>query len=289
MEFSTSALGGGSLIGNGAGITEQNIIYAYNALPTAIENCLNPPDICGLSTADAQVLTNIRAIAIQNAPTPDRVRYASETASPGFFDTEVGQAYRLAKTGLTPSAQIYWNTDQLYTTEGKPALDIPAISAIWVHELGHQTGILDHEYLDLLGSKVRLLLEKNLNRLAYQGQNLNANLEIVDNVGADGTADLYLMDGFHSFNLDPFVTQAARCSGADETVLGWSLENEHWILDRAIRPELDGMEILPFGAWIQVECLKGQDLVEETNYDFRLDLEWENMNGSYQFVKTLQP
>src|SRR5690348_15162867 len=107
VAFSCVPAFGGILVGNGAGIVEQNIVYAYDSLPQAIQSCLNLREACDGNPDDIQTLLKIQAIAERNPPTSDRVRFASEKARPGFFDTEVGQAFRLAKTGLSPEAPIF--------------------------------------------------------------------------------------------------------------------------------------------------------------------------------------
>ena len=68
----------GGIVGNGAGLVEQNIFYAYYALPKAIENCLQLTSSCTLNPQDRQVLERISQIASQNSAPSKGIQFVSE-------------------------------------------------------------------------------------------------------------------------------------------------------------------------------------------------------------------
>ncbi len=176
-----------------------------------------------------------------------------ERDQPGFFDTAYGQAHRIAKTGLTPDTPIYFNTDLLYKS-GQPALDFQAITALLIHELGHQTGNPNHAALDSLGSKVRLPLDSPIKPLTYQDRNLDITITAINYITNSGRADLYINDGHALKSLSKYVIAAAQCPGGPSNIpLGWKIENAHW---ENVPSREEGAKIsLPFEAWINIQCI----------------------------------
>jgi hypothetical protein len=62
---------GGSLVGNGAGLAELEITYAYTVrLPSAITYCLNLPSECNLDVRDEHALRLISDI-LSAQPNPE--------------------------------------------------------------------------------------------------------------------------------------------------------------------------------------------------------------------------
>jgi hypothetical protein len=266
----------GTIVGNGAGLVEQNIFYAYDNLPKAIDSCMSVPAICPLTAQDSTVLTSISQIARQNSTLKQRLDFVSETTSPGYFDTGLGQVHRIAKTELHPGSLISINRDLLYLQNGLPALDIPAITAILIHELGHQGGILDHDYLDDLGARVRSVLQSELFVLSYKVPSGELSIQSMNYSGLSSTADLYFSDGSDPTALHSFVARAAHCPLPSQTLIGWSLTNGHWDaqLDlQAAHPTLG------FSAWLNIRCLQDGSL-NESLINFHLDFHLENQaNG----------
>lgn len=245
----------GSLIGNGAGLVEQNVTYTYIALPRAINSCLHLPGVCTITVKDAQLLTRIRNLAEATpAATQGRIQFVAESKQPGFFETGLGQAHRLAKTGTTAQDPIYWNTDQMYQSDGHPAVDVPALIAIWIHELGHQVGELDHQYLDRLGASVRTVLINQLFELKYQSDYGQIKVVALNYLGATAKADLYVSDDVTVLRLSNQLDKQAKCANSQDSVLGWSLSNGHWSahLQKADAKSQDYK--LPFKAWLDVIC-----------------------------------
>ena len=253
----------GSLIGNGAGIAEQNVLYSYMSLPEALHGCLQLPQTCGLENSDVRFLRRIESIATAHPITArDRVQFVSEKNRPGFFETGLGQAHRLAKTFSYPGAMTYWNVDQIYDSDGRAALDLPTITAIWIHELGHQAGEPNHQYLDRLGAAVRRQLSQQSLELLYTTPLNPIKIVTINYLGATTKTDLYLSDGQQVMRLSPLLAQIAHCkSPQTQQLLGWKLSNGHW----ASHMQAIGENyLLPFKAWLEVVCAQN-GMVQQTS------------------------
>jgi hypothetical protein len=269
---------GGSLVGNGAGIVEHNIIYVYNALPKTIDACLNLPTACMmLNEGDRAVLQSVRNLIIQNPSSTERILFKSEKESPGFFETGLGQAHRLAKTGNSPADPIYWNLDLLYTSDGSPALDLPTISAIWVHEIGHQLQIENHQYLDQIASFVRIFLKDNIQQIKYYPIPLS--VTSVEYPTMTSSTDLYFSDGLTSVSLNRFFSASSLCPAKDQMYLSSHLWNIHW---GAAVISADQMKIEVSG-FRSNRCLMNKEIQEYHNIPFTLVVTLKKIDGVFHY------
>lgn len=266
---------GGSLGGNGAGIVEQNAMFAYQSLPRAISQCLNMPS-CALSPSERGLLVRIqgRVLASQRSGEA-KIKFVSATEKPGFFDTAPGQFHRFARTELRDSL-IYFNTDQLYTAGGQPAVEMPALSAILVHEFGHQVGFEDHQQLDVLGAKVRLQLAAQSVEHLYDRDGLHVVLRLANYAGLGNPVDIVMTTGQQVRSLGQLVLFGAKCDirrpAGVPRVVGWKLSNGHF--ERSWIRSLDSGEeqmILVFQAWLQLDCLEEGTINTQTK-DLELQL-----------------
>ncbi len=231
--------GGGSLVGNGAGLAELEITYAYIRLPEMIRSCFENKD-CNLNGGEEEVLR--RELAVLKAyPNPVlKVQFVSETEKPGFFDTGVNEFHRIAKTEMRDNSVIFINRDALYRN-GKAVVDMPTGVSILIHELGHQVGIPDHTWLDTLGGKIRATLEKTKLK--------------VDHPQTAITMDIY--NGIHSFgffvyNPESSVDLTSRAESAIACPKNTKLSeaailNPHW--DSA-----PTWSIYQFSAFVRYAC-----------------------------------
>jgi len=160
MIFSIPAnfLAAGDHAGNGGGSAEQNIVYAYQYLDQFIANCLNN-SVCGISANDKIILERIKASLIQEGPAQDLFLFRTSTEENFVLDG----AMRVAKTGSSVGSKVYINRDMIYeVNNGKSsAMGIPQAVGLLIHELGHHHEISDHTYLDLLGVKLRIFLQRS--------------------------------------------------------------------------------------------------------------------------------
>ena len=277
----------GTLIGNGDGIVEQNCFYAYTAIPKAIDSCLSAADVCGVSPDDMILLKRIKAIVLQYPATSQRILFTSDSARPSFFETGLGQAHRVAQTGFIPTVPIYFNTDQFYNVNGTPALDLPILTSILIHELGHQAGIVEHAYLDQLGSRIRNWLMNRTFELGYHYPNSSLKVLSINYANQNSTPDLYFVDDKGSSSLVKVLTPVARCTDPTEILIGWSVTNLHW--DSQLN--LSGSSglfstsktgSLALGGWLELECVRNGRLeVEHPAFDLILGL--KDVGGTVRF------
>ncbi|WP_413582823.1 hypothetical protein [Bdellovibrio sp. HCB288] len=149
---------GSDWIGNGGGIAEKNVLFAYERLENYIEVCLTS-DGCKLNSREREIIAKIAKTLPQEIK--GRMLYfGSEKKTPGFFILD--GLVRVAKTGSTPGSPIYINSDLLYSknAEGEySAVSIAEAVAILIHEFGHHHGGYSHEELDLLGVRISMLVQ----------------------------------------------------------------------------------------------------------------------------------
>ncbi|MBC7740749.1 MAG: hypothetical protein H7061_01030 [Bdellovibrionaceae bacterium] len=250
-------LAGGSLVGTGGGLVEQNIFFAYRALPKTIDACLDSIVPCGLTISEQSLLKKIRVIVIAHPASIERLQFVTEKDYPGFFKTAPGEAHRTARTELDPKAPIFFNRDQLYTLRGLPALDFLEISGLLIHELGHQALETDHAALDLLAVKIRLQMQPQVTHLPYRDENLETSVTIINySTTHNAVAELYINDNKDLHSIGGLLPVEANCPSAEEIALSWQLENVHW--KQAARLATIGKTSLlqlPLGAWLTIQCV----------------------------------
>ncbi|UYL08571.1 hypothetical protein B9G69_016120 [Bdellovibrio sp. SKB1291214] len=159
--FSAMAMIGGDWVGNGGGIAEKNVLYAYERLDQYIEICLTS-DTCKLDPRQREIIAKI-AKGLPQELRGRMIYFGSEQKTPGFF--MIDGLVRVAKTGSSPSSPIYINADLLYSKGADnqyTAVTIPEAVAILVHEFGHHYGGYSHEELDLLGVRISMLLQSKM-------------------------------------------------------------------------------------------------------------------------------
>lgn len=258
----------GGIVGNGAGLVEQNIQYAMVALGKTLEHCIANPTLCRLDDSDVSLLVEINQIQKQIYTNPGKIVVQSEKANPGFFTTGVSEEHRIAKTELYANAVIYLNSDLFYTAEGVPRLDFAAITAILVHELGHQTGETNHARLDVLGAKLRDVVAQKSVSYTYtfpvEGFTSTIDVNIINYGLPVAMADLYISwDGNASVKLTNKILKNLSC-GNNGTPVGYEVSNGHFFLT-AKAEEYSYEQLIGFSAWISTFCLYEQSLRREVS------------------------
>lgn len=151
---------GGDLVNNGGGVSEKNILYAYDNLEKFILLCISS-EACQLNPSEKSILDQIVQGLPHEKKTQSQITFGSEKKTPGEFILDGN--VRVAKTGSTIGSPIYINSDLLYSKnkagEFEP-ISIPEAAAILIHELGHHYGPYEHGELDLIGVRVSLLIQK---------------------------------------------------------------------------------------------------------------------------------
>jgi hypothetical protein len=243
---------GSGLVGNGAGLVEQNVFFAYQSLGKAMEDCLFLQALCGVSPREQALLKAIQSLQQRFPANEERLQFLSGKENPGFFDTAPGQSHRIAKTGLLAGDTIYFNSDLLYTSTGQPALDLPAIYALLTHELGHQTGNPDHGELDRLGAKLRGFFQSRIQQMRYDSEVFSVSFQIINFAARSSKAEFLLNDEDQAHSLMNMLNLRSACKTG--ILLGWKLENAHW--QSLPYDNGHGEMVLPFGIWMRKTCIE---------------------------------
>lgn len=244
--------GGGVIVGNGAGSMENHFQHAYQSLSILSLNCLKNTG-CNLLTEELEILARIKNIVSLNIDKKDRIIFLSEKQNPGFFTTGETENNRIAKTGLTPEAPIFVNTDLLYEN-GRPALSYKRVIALLVHEIGHQTGNRDHAFLDVLGIKLAQFSEVQTAYHSFTIGERSADDQILFSLTNFDYPEknvqlLFKGRELNVKDLSQALNSSVSCSDKDEKYIGMTASNGHYIFDKNNN--------LFFKAWIKIYC---QDL-----------------------------
>jgi hypothetical protein len=224
---SFAAVGGGGEVGNGGGIAEKNITFAYINLSSYIDICLASAS-CQLSAQELPVLQAIRGGLSDEYLDQNQIIFSSETAQPGFFFLD--GAIRVARTGSTVGSAIYYNRDLLYPVGPSgnitPFSVADAVGSL-VHEMGHHHGIADHTFLDLLGSKVEKLMLGQIHSIDSNSQ-IRFSVETIDFSGAS-VSQLIVFDSETVTDLTGRLKTALRGVCPDTAPMSAAnIANLHW-------------------------------------------------------------
>lgn len=269
--------GGGTVVGNGAGVVESSFQQAYTSLDKFIPSCL-AVEKCGLTNEDKIMLGKIQKIVKLNVSRKDRLVFLSEALNPGFFTTGNSEVFRIAKTFLTSDASIYINTDMLYNEDGHPAIKFQDIVRILIHELGHQTGYEQHACLDILGSKVAVFSEDSTLYYRFRLEEENSSVTFaVTNFDLPVKSTFVLFDWKNAKieNLTDAIIAQSPCVYDSEAYSGIEVINGHFTFDENA--------LMSFEAWINVSCnesLSGAANVYRRNLTVNLDSEYKIMKVS---------
>jgi predicted Zn-dependent protease with MMP-like domain len=242
--------GGGVVVGNGAGIAENNFQYAYQSLDTILKNCLHLSP-CNIDSEETELVKKIIAIVENNENKKDRLVFLSEKRNPGFFTTGEIEENRIAKTFLNADSSIYINVDQLYRENGESAISYEQVIAILVHELGHQTGIAEHAPLDILGTKIASFALSHIEHYAFDIDDENKSVDVlIGNFNFPVKSSLIIFNGKNndSLNLTEVLYNSLECKYSSESFAGVELSNGHF--------EFDSKNNLNFKAWVKVQCFE---------------------------------
>ncbi len=248
--------GPGVIVGNGGGLAEQNFAYALANLSHVFDLCDSRITECLPTIEEREAFKKIRLSLPRELGTRDLLRFEScGTASACRFNLD-GQM-RTAVTGNQVGDPIYVNRDLIYSRDSAGrlfALDLGTAIAILTHELGHHQGIKDHQFLDLLGARIRIygMLKGDVLRLDTFGDTYEPTVppefvlyafhsEVNPDDDLRGPQSwLALSDGVDLFDLSPLLAAKLYCpekGGRRGRVLGYRLYALQWV-NRSHRGEL---------------------------------------------------
>ena len=223
----------GDEVNNGGGIGEKNIALAYINMKSYLEVCLNSP-LCQLSDLEETTLTKIRNSIEEEYDSQKQLQFVSERKNPGFFiiDDEI----KVAKTGNDVGGIIYINSD-LLAIEGSRGEMIPiglarAVS-ILVHEFGHHHNIHDHGTLDLMGIKVSLQLQNQMQTYQLFPHSRKVMLSVFNPATDSGFPQVLLYLNEEVQNISMKLRKAIRCRkrtifSSKKKPLGAKVHNLYW-------------------------------------------------------------
>lgn len=250
ISFARNGSGGGDIVGNGGGLGEQNFIYALAHLPEFISITLQYDT---MSEDQRDDLTSIFKIARTQYNKSDKLKFLSEKDHPGFFRSSTDPEIRLAKTDFSPDSLIYVNLDLIYKRDAAGDLQIlsmPTMVASLVHEFGHQAGLRDHHYLDLLGARVRRIVDRGMNQLKMVWRERTLFVNTISMGPLHSALINYNYEG-KVVSLDRAVRANIACKNEADKLIGYNFENQHF------SDLFEGYEnvVIPFKAWVVISCL----------------------------------
>lgn len=247
-----TAWAGGSVIGNGAGLVENNFQFAYQNLLTTFSECITLAK-CELTEAETDIVRNMRKVIELNRSNENRLVFLSEKDHPGFFNTGLGEEHRIAKTGLDADTPIYVNLDLLYTADGKPAFDYATITSVLVHELGHQTGETNHAKLDIIGAKIKKTILKNTQNHIVQLNEEQIEVSVINRQFPFRTSDLVIAwQNVGAITGTQPILEKVKCNNSQESLAGLELLNGHYTYLKKPTPEKAAH--FGFGFWAVLTC-----------------------------------
>lgn len=256
--------GGGTVVGNGAGLVEGNFQFAYSSIEKIIQTCFKFSQ-CSLSLDEHSLLEKIIQIVQKNSNKNDRLIFLSEKDHPDFFTTGPAENHRIAKTFLNSDAPIYINSKMLYDDKGTPTLSLSSIIRIIIHELGHQAGVENHLTLDILGSKLSTFFEITTASISYKISDENTNITF-----SITNFEFPTKEAAISFNwknkknqnlTKSVISKAQNCPLNSESYRGIEITNGHYSFNLK--------NMLSFEAWLQVSCY---DLITDSLNSYRKNL-----------------
>jgi hypothetical protein len=268
---------GGDIIGNGGGLGEMNFVYALTHLADFIQDAIRN---YGLSGEDAQNLLKIAALSRREARKSDKLIFVSASKHPEIFETPYESEVRLAVTGLSAAAPIFVNLDLIYKKNFGMVeiMGLPEMVSILVHELGHQIGIEDHQYLDFLGARVRHLVNRDMSRISRPLGESERFEMLSFNYWTGSIPKIVFSIAGKQRSFDKELNSALKCSNGQRPYTT-RLSNQHLSMPR----EFSGNWIIPFRAWIEMACMsQGKvdvehqtlvlDLLIDQNDEYRIDI-----------------
>lgn len=199
----------GGYAGNGGGLVEQNFNFAYSSLPRLIDSSLFTFSQ-QLSENEKAVLTKIKRIALDNVSNAKRLVFLSGQDHPEIFTTGPNELHRLAVTTNIPGDVIFINGDFLYNDLGDAQLSTGEIISILTHEIGHQANQADHQFLDILGSKVRNYYLQNIKSYEIEKNGVALLFSSLNQKGSFNTAQLLFQNNSRVINLTGFIQEKIK-------------------------------------------------------------------------------
>jgi hypothetical protein len=244
---------GGDYVGNGGGLAEKNILFAWNNVAKYARLCLDVSS-CRLSQAERELLADIEAAMKKELKSDDPIQFVSEKKQPGFF--RIDGEIKVAKTGSKIGSVIYVNKDMIYTKNAFDQIEPMSIAsalAMLIHEVGHHVSKASHEALDLLGVKVSMFLQNQIQTTPFLPWSDQISATIVQSTAMKSFPQILLNVGDEVLDMSQAFHDTVFCPEATIPILilpfpdiqvggrrpeGTLYHNVHW--ERSEREGLEG-------------------------------------------------
>lgn len=268
MGIDPSEARSGDVVGNGGGVYETQAYFYYHNLAKHIVSTFDQ-DFVKFTDDEIVVLRRI----LDHMPLfgeQGKLVFLSQASQPGFFfEQNVDEAPRLAKTGFSFSYPIFINREMVYENFDKT-------SSQWInvliHELGHQVGVKNHLLLEELGAKVATVAQTDKEQLRYHFDK-DHSLEIVvfNHSFVNGVADVNVTFADQSVSLRGLNSQEIKGICGNLSFGGIQFENLHWEKRPGFLQAGEPLTVKA-AAWAKVKC---QDEAAGLFYDRSRDVTFD--------------
>jgi hypothetical protein len=246
MSSFSSSTWAGEEVGNGGGIAENNVLFAYRNMGKYIQYCLSLKS-CQADEEERDILASILESLPEEYQNKNQVRLLSGRKYPHIFRDNF-ENDRFAVTGSKVGSVIYVNKDRLYQNSGGRITHTSLLQAIsmLIHEFGHHHGVQNHVWLNALGARVARVMDANIIQvpLGPKAKNIIARVVQTNDPGENFSFDnVMLSDGDKYFDLASIFSQTTSCPVVDSEILeliGLSIWQPHWARYRSPAPYLKG-------------------------------------------------
>lgn len=237
----------GDIVGNGGGAVEQNFNFAFNSIPTVVNQCLSSME-CLLSNDEKLILLEIRSTFFSKLDQRTRFIFINEDESRGIFKDQFDKTERIAKTGFSNMFPIFINLGLIEKSKYFKYDPSAALSLI-IHELGHQAGYASHSMLDNLSSKLRVAFSYSVEntKIDIAGKELLVNIY---NSEFRYDSQISFTYNYRLTNLSYEIRESLQCETKRQFVSGYSLSNAYW--ERAT--VINDRTHTKLSLWINIHC-----------------------------------
>lgn len=262
-------LGSGDIVGNGGGKAEADFHYAYRKLNKFIKDCSSTYK-CNITSDQKNILKKISTVSLLNKNKIDKLIFLNSNTVPGFFHDENDPEERIAKTGFSLNSPIFINLDLIYNHSNK-LIDLPSIVAILIHEIGHQTGIKEHQLLDDLGARVRDFLNQEKLQAKISVNQIILKIFAFNFKNDHAYSELNLSYMQHNIEFGQRIFAKTKCSSEATELVGYKIENIHF--HRVIKEGIQAKKRLhiPLEAWMTLNCKNKDGIINTEEKDLSIN------------------
>ncbi len=281
MEFDEREFQSGDIVGNGSGFHENQAAFFYQSLSKNIVSSLQQHAV-HFDEIERRVLMDILNI-LQEDSSKAKIIFINESEFKGFFyDSDLEKSPRIAKTGFDRSFPIFVNREMVEKRiDSSPFLWV----SLLIHELGHQTGIASHSFLDKLGAKVRLVLSIGEESLTYPIIGTNGiKVLAINHYVSDGLPDMMVLYQNRVKGIEGWDVHSLKESCGANRFDGFHVINMHWKDKSFFGVEMN--MTIPMGAWAHVRCqnmMSGAFYNQIINMDLKVEVGPQHLDLTSKF------